>query len=238
MITKIVPGDVFSTDLQPGESPDQPIDIIVGTNQAWQNTRGVAHQIGRRFNPKFLNLLEWTKEKEVPLGHVFSKEGMVGGTQLAYFHAIAVNHRPVPGGPQDWSELLVSLTTWLNFLHAHQNMYKTDIVDDPNFWDVGLRDTIAQISLREWADYAAEVAHLVNEHIESTRRKFRVVLIGGADGQKNGADLRQTLEALEKSPLILHLYLGREAAVLKAIQKVIPFIPELRARELIASDAA
>jgi hypothetical protein len=237
MITKIVPGDVFSTDLQPGESPDQPIDIIVGTNQAWQNTRGVWNQIGRRFNAEFLNLLEWSRETEVPLGHVFSREGLVGA-QPANFHAIAVNHRPVPGGPQDWSELHENLTTWLDFLHANENMYESDIVDDPNFHDVGLRDAIALIPLREWADYAAEVAHLVNEHIERTRRKFRVVLIGGADGQKNGADLRQTLEALEKSPLILHLYLGHEAAVLRAVQKVIPFIPELRARELIASDAA
>lgn len=58
MITKIVPTDVFSTYLQTGESSDRPIDIIVGTNQSGTNTRGVAHEIGCQFNPRFKNLLE------------------------------------------------------------------------------------------------------------------------------------------------------------------------------------
>lgn len=58
MITKIVPGDVFSPDLQPGENIGQPIDIIAGTNQAGENTRGVVYEIGRRFNSDFLHLLE------------------------------------------------------------------------------------------------------------------------------------------------------------------------------------
>gem|GEM_PF-5140652 len=47
----------------------------------------------------------------------------------------------------------------------------------------------------------------MNHYIELTRRKFRVVLIGGADGLKNHANLVDTIEALEASRLILHLYL-------------------------------
>ncbi len=58
MISKIIAGDVFSTQLQAGESPDKRIDIIVATNTAGINTRGVAHNIGSRFNVEFHNLLQ------------------------------------------------------------------------------------------------------------------------------------------------------------------------------------
>ncbi len=57
MITKIVPDDVFTTDLQPGESRERPLHIVVGTNTDGINTRGVAHHIGKNFNAQFLNLL-------------------------------------------------------------------------------------------------------------------------------------------------------------------------------------
>ncbi len=234
MITKIVPTDVFSTYLQTGESSDRPIDIIVGTNQSGTNTRGVAHEIGCQFNPRFKNLLEGWKTREVPLGHVFSEEGMIEG-QPANFHAIAVNRRTVAGGPQDWSWLLTNLSTGLNYLHLNQNTREdTDTVDDSNFIDVDLRDQIARIPLQEWVDYAAQVASLVNVHIESTRRKFRVVLIGGADGRRNHAKLQDTLEAFEASPLMLHLYLGDSARIVRSVKQLIPHIPSLSARNLIA----
>ncbi len=80
-------------------------------------------------------------------------------------------------------------------------------------------------------DYAAQVSAIVKEHIERTRRKYRAVLVGGADGLKNRADLQHTLEAFESSGLILHLYLGH--ASVEAVRNVIPLIPSLRARELL-----
>lgn len=169
----------------------------------------------------------------MPLGHVFSGEGMIG-TQPANFHAIAVNHRPVPNGPQDWSRLLESLTTGLNYLHLNQSVYGAE--QPSSLVDTSLQEKIATIQITENGDYASEIARVVREHIEETRRKFRVVLIGGADGLKNDANLQHTLEALEKSPLILHLYLGREAAVAKAVGRVLPFIPSLKARQLVVSD--
>jgi hypothetical protein len=233
MITKIIPGDVFSTKLQAGESPNKPIDIIAGTNQVWLNTRGVAHEIWERFNLSFQNLLQGHKEKEVQLGYVFSWEGMIEA-QRANFHAIAVNRREYIGGPQDWSQLLESLTTWLEYLHLNQNTYEdTDITDDPNYIDMDLRDEIAGLEIREWVDYASQVESLAKAHIEKTRRKFRVVLIGGSDGVKNQANLQDTLEALESSWLILHLYLGHAPSVVRAIKKVIPSISALKDRELL-----
>jgi hypothetical protein len=73
----------------------------------------------------------------------------------------------------------------------------------------------------------------VEEHIESTRRKYRVVLIGGADGRRHNSDLQKSLEAFELSPLTLHLYLWNAAHVARAVNKVIPHIPTLCARELM-----
>lgn len=82
-------------------------------------------------------------------------------------------------------------------------------------------------------DYAAQVSAIVKEHIERTRRKYRAVLVGGADGLKNQADLQHTLEAFESSGLILHLYLGHEPSVVQAVKKVIPSISALKDRELL-----
>lgn len=237
MISKIIAGDVFSTQLQSGESPEKPIDIIAGTNQVWLNTQGVAYEIWERFNLSFKNLLQWHREKEVPLWHVFSWEGTIEA-QKANFHAIAVNRREYIGGPQDWSQLLESLTTWLDYLHLNQNIYEDDdMTNDSNYIDIGLQYKIADISMAEWVDYAARLSALVKEHIESTRRKFRVVLIGGADSVKNQANLQDTLEALESSWLILHLYLWHEPSVVRAIKKVIPSISALKDRELLVGAA-
>lgn len=111
MITKIVPDDVFTPELQPGESQERPIHIVAGTNTHGVNTRGVVHYISREYNQKFGNLLGTEKTKEVELGHVFSGEGMLDAHQKAMFHAIAVNKRLEEGGPQDWTELLSSLKT-------------------------------------------------------------------------------------------------------------------------------
>lgn len=74
MISKIIAGDVFSSKLQPGESPNKSLDIIAGTNQVGRNTRGVVHEIGQIYHRDFLNLLEESEYSEVPLGHVFSRE--------------------------------------------------------------------------------------------------------------------------------------------------------------------
>jgi len=233
MITKIIPWDVFSPVLQPGESRDYPIDIIAGTNQVWVNTRGVIHEVGTRYNQIFLNLLKESHDSSVPLGHVFSAEWMIDA-QRANFHAIAVNKREEAGWPQDWSQLLESLGTGLEYLYLNQNTYEDNTVfDDSHFVDRELQDLIARIQPKEWVDYAAQVSSLVNHYIELTRRKFRVVLIGGADGLKNHANLVDTIEALEASRLILHLYLWNIDKA--AIGEVIRWIPSLQERELLVA---
>lgn len=58
-------------------------------------------------------------------------------------------------------------------------------------------------------DFASEVRRLTDEHMLKTRNHFRVVLIGGADGQKNDANLYHTIQALEETDLLVQLYLGK-----------------------------
>jgi hypothetical protein len=91
MITKIVYGDVFSPKLQAGESTEQPLELIVATNDGGRNRHGVAHQIGTRFHSDFLALLgEKKNRKRADLGTVFSREGKMGD-HAANFHAIVTN---------------------------------------------------------------------------------------------------------------------------------------------------
>lgn len=45
MITKIFSGDVFSPQLQEGETREQGVDILFATNNNGVNTRGVANQV-------------------------------------------------------------------------------------------------------------------------------------------------------------------------------------------------
>jgi hypothetical protein len=80
-----------------------------------------------------------------------------------------------------------------------------------------------------------EISRRLIAHLDKTRIKFRTVLMGGADGQKHGADLQHTIEAMDKSDILLHLYL-RNAEEVASVKNVIPFIPDLRARQLFVED--
>lgn len=227
MITKIIPWDVFSTKLQPWENEGKPINLICWTNQTWVNKSGVAHDIGNRFNASFLNLLA---DSEVPLWHVFSWEWMIE-QQSAMFHAIAVNRKS--GDKQDWSELLGHLTTGFNQIHLQHSLRNgLEAGDDLGSIDRSLRDEIAGLDMREGGDHALKIARTVQAHIAKTRHSFRVVLIGGCDWLKHEANLQDTLEAMESSDLLLHLYLWYDPAQVQAVQKVVPLIPALREREL------
>lgn len=228
MITKIVPDDVFTTQLQSGESRDRPVHIIVGTNTEGVNTRGVAHHIGTKYNANFQELLRATGGK-VKLGHVFSHSGNLDSHQKAMFHAVAVNERLQAGGPQDWTQLLASLKTGLENLNLMQSIHDEG---DKAATDAPLVEQIAGLNPRD-VDFPIQVRRLTDGHIAKTRRQFRVVLIGGADGQKNDADLRETIQALEETDLLVHLYLGHAANRLAQVSRIIPEIPVLRDRELL-----
>jgi hypothetical protein len=82
-----------------------------------------------------------------------------------------------------------------------------------------------------------ELSRKLHAHLDKTRRKFRTVLIGGADGQKHDANLQDTIKAMDDADIMLHLYLRDEAEVV-SVNKVIPFIPDLRARQLFVEQAA
>ncbi len=90
--------------------------------------------------------------------------------------------------------------------------------------DQGMTVVQAQISLQE--------------HVDRTRRKLRTVLIGGADGLKNDANLQDTLTALAEAETVHHLYLGMDDAMVASVNKVIPFISALKGRNLKVELAA
>lgn len=87
-------------------------------------------------------------------------------------------------------------------------------------------------------DFASEVRRLTDAHILKTRNHFRVVLIGGADGQKNDASLHDTILALEETDLLVQLYLGHSAQVAQAVNRVIPTVPSLKQRQLVVPELA
>ena len=72
----------------------------------------------------------------------------------------------------------------------------------------------------------------LQEHMDLTRRKFRTVLIGGADGRKHEANLQDTLTALATAETVHHLYLGMDDAMVESVNNVIPLISALRGRNL------
>ncbi len=231
MITKIVPDDIFTTQLQSGESRERPVHIIVGTNTEGVNTHWVAHHIGTKYNANFQELLR-ARGGTVELGHVFSHSGNLDGHQRAMFHAVAVNKRLQAGGPQDWTELLASLKTGLENINLMQSIHdERDKIET----DTPLIEQIAALDPRK-VDFPIQARRLTDAHIAATRRHFRVVLIGGADGQKNDADLEHTLQALEETDLLVHLYLGHGAQRLaQAVNRVIPAIPALKDRNLLVT---
>lgn len=83
-----------------------------------------------------------------------------------------------------------------------------------------------------------QASRALDEHRNLTRRKFRTVLIGGADGLKNDAQLQDTLTALAEAETVHHLYLGMDEAAVESVNRVIPFIPALRERQLVVKAAA
>ena len=91
--------------------------------------------------------------------------------------------------------------------------------------------------IREKMTIAQELRTL-EEHMNLTRRKFRTVLIGGADGLKNDANLQDTLTALAEAETVHHLYLGMDGAMVASVNKVIPFISALKGRNLTVELAA
>lgn len=86
-------------------------------------------------------------------------------------------------------------------------------------------------------DVAHQVREMVIAHIRATREPVRSVLIGGADGQKNAADLTKTISAMEDSLLPIILFLGTEAQKV-AVRNVIPLFPALQARKKLVDAVA
>lgn len=75
--------------------------------------------------------------------------------------------------------------------------------------DAELRRQIMEIPTDGTVDFAVQSKKLSDAHMLKTRNHFRVVLIGGADGQKNDANLYHTIQALEETDLLVQLYLGK-----------------------------
>lgn len=234
MIIEIIPGDILTREDLAGEKAGTPKRILAWTNHQWINKRGFLHEIGSRYNQELCQLLK--TGKTVPLWHVFSVPCDIEGMDTIV-HPIAVNRR-IDSQNQDWSELWPSLRDALSYLYVHRNLGQEEETEgDENVIDGPLLERIRGIVPSPGIDVAHQVREMVIAHIRATREPVRSVLIGGADGQKNAADLTKTISAMEDSLLPIILFLGTEAQKV-AVRNVIPLFPALQARKKLVDAVA
>jgi|SaaInlV_100m_DNA_6_1039743.scaffolds.fasta_scaffold02372_2 hypothetical protein len=226
-ISRILNDDIFTYPKIDWE--DRKI-IVCGTNDMWDNRwapESVAGIIWSNYSPDFRKFPEWAKN----IWDIYAREEISD----TYIAIVCNSVNGILESSRDWRKLSEALATW--YQSIFENYARANILDMNKIANnltqavSGLHGT--EDDFKKSIDELLKISHqALNEILHPVRS---VLIWWWKSWIENNASIVNSLSAMEKSPLNLHLYL-REKSEAQHVAQVIEMYPWVFQNESIDED--